>query len=44
MDLSDVLKIAGAVAFVAAGFVVGTVAGLVTVGVLLCVAGWLVEK
>jgi len=44
MELSDMLKIAGAVVLVGAGFVVGIVAGLVTLGVLLLVAGWLVER
>lgn len=42
--VSDVMKIAGAVCFVVAGFIVDVVAGLIVLGLLLVIAGWLVER
>jgi hypothetical protein len=44
VDLSDVLKVAGFGSICAAGFVLGVVPGLLVLGVVLLVAGWLVER
>jgi hypothetical protein len=44
MDLSDVLKVAGAVALVAAGFTIGLTVGLAVFGVLLVAAGVISER
>lgn len=41
--MDDVLKVAGALALTAAGFIVSPVAGLVVAGLLLILAGWLSE-
>ena len=43
MSFADVLKILGGVAIASAGFLVSLPVGLVVVGVLFVVAGWLME-
>jgi hypothetical protein len=40
---SDLVKLSGAVALTVAGFTVSVTFGLVVLGVLLVVAGWLLE-
>lgn len=41
--VSDLLKIAGGVSLVVAGFSVAAVAGWVVLGLVLVMAGWLLE-
>jgi hypothetical protein len=41
---SDVLKLLGGVSLVVAGFFVNLVAGFVVLGLVLVLAGWLMER
>lgn len=43
MSIADLVKILGGLVLVAAGFTVGVPVGLVVLGVVLLVAGWLLE-